>query len=284
MSTHNRLGYFGMRFDNSDCDKPRFRYAIFSSPRTGSNYLCARLDNLENRLGIPMEYLHADAIRMLGARLFPGVVGSVGLERYLDAVARVRTTGDGWFGTKIQPDQLLPLLNGEFSRVAGFLGSFDRLIFMTRDDKLGQAISGAIAYATGVWFNFGDEPRLAEDDVARLFPKITHLLAQYAAEEKLIRMLARHLAHRPTLHVGYEEILEDPQKAFLRVTAFLGLSDPASCGEKIAAHPTSKPPGVLAEKVRAAYLASIAGSRSDAPPIDSGSLPTRMPATSESNS
>ena len=272
MSTHNRLGYFGIRFDNSHGVVPRFRYAIFSSQRTGSNYLCARLDNLEGRLGIPMEYLHADAVRVMGARLFPGMVGSVGLERYLDAVARVRTTDDGWFGTKIQPDQLLPLLNGEFSRVAGFLGSFDRLIFLTRDDKLGQAISGAIAHATGVWFNFGDEPSLAEDDVARLFPRITHLLAQYAAEEKLIRMLALHLAHRPTLHVGYEEIQADPQKAFLRVTGFLGLADPASCGESVTAHPTSKPPGVLAEKVRVAYLESIAGSRCPASSGESGRL------------
>jgi hypothetical protein len=126
---------------------------------------------------------------------------------------------------------------------------------MTRDDKLGQAISGAIAHATGMWLNFGDEPCLAEVDVARLLPQTSRLLAQYVAEEDLIRKLARYLAHRPILHLGYEEIQDDPQKVFQRVAAFLGLPDLASCGEKITVHPTSKPPGVLAEKVRIAYLA-----------------------------
>ena len=254
MTTHNLLGYFGVRFDSGEFAEPRHRYAIFSSPRTGSNYLCARLNNLEHRLGIPMEYLHADAIRLMGARLLPGAVGPVKLERYLDAVARVRTTRDGWFGVKIQPDQLFPVFEGDITRVARFLESFDRLIFMTRADKLGQAVSGAIAHATGVWFNFGEESVMANSDATLLFPQIDRLHTQYVAEDGLISELRRKLAGRPQIHIAYEKIQHDPQSAFQCVAAFLGLEKTALAAEKLITQPTRKPLGDWAEQVRSAYL------------------------------
>jgi LPS sulfotransferase NodH len=254
MTTHNLLGYFDVRFDSGEFVEPRHRYAIFSSPRTGSNYLCARLNNLEHRLGIPMEYLHTDAVRLMGSRLLPGAVGPVKLERYLDAVARVRTTRDGWFGVKIQPNQLFPVFDEDMTRVAAFLDGFDRLIFLTRADKLGQAVSGAIAHATGVWFNFGEEPAMANSDAALLFPQIDRLHTQYVAEDGLISQLRRKLAGRPQLHIAYEEIQADPQLAFQRVAAFLGLEKTALAAEKVITQPTRKPLGERAEQVRAAYL------------------------------
>jgi LPS sulfotransferase NodH len=254
MATHSWPGYFSAQFDSREFSAPKHRYAIFSSQRTGSNYLCARLNNVKNSLGIPMEYLHPDAIHFLGARLFPDSVGPIKLERYLDAVARVRTTRDGWFGAKIQPNQLLPLFDGDFNSAARFLGSFDRLIFITRRDKLRQAISGAIAYATGTWFNFGDEPNFEAIDFARLFPNIDRLHSQYVDEERLIGEISSQLADHPLLHITYEDISLNPQETFERCAAFLGLEDVAQAEEEITAIPTQKPPGTLAERIRTAYL------------------------------
>jgi LPS sulfotransferase NodH len=114
MATNKSLGYFGARFDSETTAEPAFSYAILSSQRTGSNYLCARLSNIADRFGFPMEYLHADAIRLMGARLLPDVTGNISLDSYLRAVARVRTSRDGWFGTKVQPDQLLRPFGGNF--------------------------------------------------------------------------------------------------------------------------------------------------------------------------
>ncbi len=254
MTTHRRLGYFGERFDCESVSAPRHRYAIFSSPRTGSNYLCARLNNASGCLGMPMEYLHADAIDLIGARVFPGATGAIDLRRYLDAVATVRTTRDGWFGVKIQPNQLLPLFEDDVRKAAEFLRSFDRLIFMTRDDKLGQAVSGAIAHATGAWFNFGDEPDLAGTDIARLFPLIARLELQYGREERMMSDIARRLQDRPVLHIVYEDLLENAEKLFRDAAAFLGCSDPALIEEKSTTTPTRKPPGAWADRVKAAYL------------------------------
>jgi LPS sulfotransferase NodH len=206
-----------------------------------------------------MEYLHPDAIHFLGARLFPGVVGAVTLDRYLHAVAQVRTTRDGWFGAKIQPNQLLPLVDGDFNGATRFLGSFDRLIFITRRDKLRQAISGAIAYATGAWFNFGDEPNFEAIDATKLFPNIDRLHSQYVEEERLIGEMSSQLADHPLLHIIYEDILQNPQETFERCTAFLGLEDVAQAEEEITAIPTQKPPGALAERIRTAYLSHLGG-------------------------
>ena len=257
MATHNWPSYFSAQFDSKEFSEPKYRYAIFSSQRTGSNYLCARLSNVKNRLGIPMEYLHPDAIHLMGARLFSGRAGTVTLDRYLHVVAQARTTRDGWFGVKIQPNQLLPLVDGDFNSAARFLGSFDRLIFITRRDKLRQAISGVIAYATGTWFNFGDEPNLESIDVSKLFPHIDRLHSQYVEEERVIGGIISQLSGRLLLHIAYEEILQNPQKAFERCAAFLGLDRVAQAEEEITAIPTQKPPGALAERIRAAYLSHL---------------------------
>lgn len=254
MITHRSLGYFGERFDSAVVGAPRRRYVIFSSPRTGSNYLCARLNNARDRLGMPMEYLHADAVRLMGARLFPGTEGTIDLEHFMAAVAAVRTTRDGWFGVKIQPNQLLPLIEGDIRRAAEFLRRFDRSIFMTRGDKPGQAVSGAIAHATGTWFNFGDEPDLAGMDIARLFPLIARLELQYDREERMMTEIASRLQDRPVLHIVYEDLLENAEKVFLDAAAFLECSEPALIEEEITTIPTRKPPGALADRIKAAYL------------------------------
>ena len=83
MTTHNWLDYFGARFDCGESVEPRYRYAIFSSQRTGSNYLCARLLNVKDCLGIPMEYLHADAVSV-----------SYGATRVLDRVSLTVARGE----------------------------------------------------------------------------------------------------------------------------------------------------------------------------------------------
>lgn len=253
MRTHHTLGYFDAAFDSGEITEPKSRYAIFSSPRTGSNYLCARLSNLKNCLGIPMEYLHPDAIRLMGARLLCGAKEGANLDSYLQSVARVRTTSDGWFGTKVQPEQLLIQVGISMDSACTFLGSFDRLILMTRRDKLGQAISGALAYSTGEWFNFGSEPNL-ERGIAELFPLIDRLQMQYEAEEKLMGGLSRLLQGRLLLHIAYEEILEDPQGVLQRTIEFLGPIDASVTEETTLRLRTQKPPGALAERIRTAYL------------------------------
>ncbi len=70
----------------------------------------------------------------------------------------------------------------------------------------------------------------------------------------MIGGIISQLSGRLLLHIAYEEILQNPQKAFERCAAFLGLDSVAQAEEEITAIPTQKPPGALAERIRAAYL------------------------------
>lgn len=238
-----------------------WRYAIFSSQRTGSNYLCQRLCNVQGQLGMPAEYLNERAIRGLGPQLLPQAGKALQLGAWLRAVEGVRTTADGCFGIKVQPNQLLPLFQRKADAVQKYLARHDRLVLMTRRDKLGQAVSGAIAMATNKWFNHdGSEPSFTDAQVHAMLPLIARNLGRYIDEERLILAVGR-ATKRPTLHVEFEDIVAQPDSVFARVSAFLleGRGQPAVREETDFATLPERPPGIEAERLRRAFLAYIGG-------------------------
>ena len=168
MPTHSSLGYFGPDFDSIQAYTVTMRYIILSSPRTGSNYVCARLANFRDTLGTPMEYFHPDAISEVMARASVGKITAaadpapgINLTQYMETLMRLRSTPDGCFGLKVQPSQLSRLVGNNLGMAAEFLRRrFDKLIILLCKDKLSQAVSGVIAEATGRWFNFGEEAAL----------------------------------------------------------------------------------------------------------------------------
>jgi LPS sulfotransferase NodH len=264
MSTHQELGYFEAKFDTKKPCPTSFRYIIFSSQRTGSNYLCSRLSNLKDVYGIPMEYLHPAALETFRKRLAPGLPPSGKSEQsdlldHIQLVERARTTPDGCFGIKVQPKQLLHITGSTLSRIVNFLNRFDKLIFMTRRDKLDQAVSGAIAKQTNTWFNFNEEPDLDMADISSLFPIIAKRLLRDILAENLILLVEHQLADKPSMHIYYEDIQHDPDAVFRTIIAFLGTPDMASLSEDVLIQPTKKPTGLLAEKVRNAFMEYISG-------------------------
>ena len=242
--------------------QPSRRYLILSSQRTGSNYLCRRLCNVKGRFGLPSEYLHLKAIQTLSSRLMAGSaqMDKIPLGKYMRGVEHARTTADGWFGIKVQPGQLLTLIGKKAAGVQRFVASFDRLVLMTRRDKLGQAVSGAIAQTTGTWFNDGKEPALDDGRITTLFPAIAHNLARYLDEERMILNIGRVIA-KPLLRIEYEEIEEDGQAAFMNLVDFLSGGELVELdGETVAPIP-EKPPGVFAGTVRKGFMDFITGQR-----------------------
>lgn len=241
---------------------PARRYLILSSQRTGSNYLCRRLCNVQGRFGLPSEYLHPKAIKMLSPRLVAGAVrdGKLPLGTYMQAVERARTTADGWFGIKVQPGQLLGAVGRQDADVQRFVANFDRIVLMTRRDKLGQAVSGAIAQVTGKWFNDGAEPALDDARIASLFPAVAHNLARYIDEERMILTIGRVIA-KPLLRIEYEEIEDDDQSAFMNLVEFLSGGEAVELDEGATAPIPEKPPGTFAKVVREGFLRFIDGQR-----------------------
>jgi LPS sulfotransferase NodH len=239
---------------------PSLRYLIFSSQRTGSNYLCRRLCNVKDRFGLPSEYLHPKAIAMMGRRLLPDAKPDerVPLGKYLRGLERVRTTADGAFGIKVQPLQILALAQKDKKSLLNFIGRFDRIVLMTRRDKLGQAISGAIAAQTGKWFDDGKEPDLDASQIASLFPAIAQNMARYIEEERLILDIGRTVS-KPLLRIEYEEIDQDGPAAFNGLVDFLTGGQVAGLVEEGKLPVTEKPPGKLAKDVRKRFLDYIGG-------------------------
>jgi LPS sulfotransferase NodH len=237
-----------------------FRYLIFSSQRTGSNYLCRRLCNVKDRFGLPSEYLHPKAIAMMGQRVLPDAKQDekVALGKYLRSLERVRTTADGAFGMKVQPMQILTLVQKDRKSLLNFIGRFDRIVLMTRRDKLGQAISGAIAAQTGKWFDDGKEPELDAAQAASLFPVIAQNLVRYIEEERLILDIGRSVT-KPLLRIEYEEIEQDGPAAFNGLVDFLTGGKAVELIEEDSLPVTEKPPGKLAKELRKRFLDYIGG-------------------------
>ena len=239
---------------------PSRRYLILSSQRTGSNYLCRRLCNVKGRFGLPSEYLNPNIIQMMLPRLIVSAAqgGKLPLGKYLNAVERARTTADGCFGIKVQPAQLLGAVGRESRSVLHFAQRFDRLVLMTRRDKLGRAISGAIAQATGKWFNDGTEPALDDARIATLFPVIARNLARYVDEERMILDVGKTVA-KPLLRIEYEEIEAGGDAAFMSLVDFLAGGEALPLEEEEAAPIPEKPPGEFAKKVRERFLNYVDG-------------------------
>jgi LPS sulfotransferase NodH len=243
---------------------PTWRYLVLSPQRTGSNYLCRRLCNVRGRFGMPSEYLNPVAVRALAPRLLPGCQpDTVPFATYMRAVQRVRTSADGCFGMKLQPEQLAAIAPGE-QALLEFASSFDRIVALRRRDKLGQAISGTLAQLTGTWFNDGTAHVLGNARLDSLFPAIAANLARYIDEDRRIAALGKAL-ERPWLRIDYEDILADGQAAFELLVDFLTGGADVSVDEAPDTEVPVKPPTDLAERLRERFLRHIGGQNTGHP-------------------
>lgn len=240
-------------YDQLPLRDPNWAYLILSPQRTGSNYLCRRLCNVRGRFGMPGEYLDPAAARMLAPRLLPGTpLETIPFASYMRAVQRARTSADGCFGIKVQPAQLAAFAPGDRA-LFDFAASFQRIVVLTRRDKLGQAISGTIAQLTGT-----TPPAMDDARPLQLFPAIAANLARYVDEDRRIAALGKAL-DRPWLRLVYEDILRDGQGAFACLVDFLAGGEPIELEEAADVPVPEKPPGDFAEQLRARFLRYIGG-------------------------
>jgi LPS sulfotransferase NodH len=237
---------------------PGWAYLILSPQHTGGNYLCRRLCNVRGRFGMPGEYLDPAATRMLAPRLLPGTpLESIPFASYMRAVQRARTSADGCFGIKVQPAQLAAFAPADRA-LFDFAGSFERIVALTRRDKLGQAISGTIAPLTGTWFGDGAPPAMDDARLPQLLPAIAANLARYVDEDRRIAALGKAL-DRPWLRLVYEDILSDGQGAFACLVDFLAGGEPIELEVAGDVPVPEKSSGDFAEELRARFLRYIGG-------------------------
>ena len=242
---------------------PTYRYAVVSLPRTGSTWLCSSLANLGS-FGVPLEYLNPGSLwtnveRLFGAPDACGPRDAFRLTEFIDRFEKIRTTPNGCFGIKIQPEQLMTLVRGDLKAGAAFLSRFDALVVLARRDRLGQAVSAAIAESTDKWFDDGTEPDLSKVPMRRLLHLTGVRMGRQFVSEGHLSHLVRH-AGRPVLNLIYENLVTDMPGTLDRVAAFLGQPDAArrEMTNEMLRMP-ERPPGRVAAAVRARFIDFIEG-------------------------
>lgn len=176
-------------------------YVICATPRTGSYWLCDLLRST-GCLGRPHEYFNGLAMRRHGSPDYP-----LDLEGQIAAAMTYGSTPNGVFGAKLFADQFA---RGDPSIMAR-LGN-PLLIFLEREDLLGQAISLTRAAKTKVFFATAEPP---EDPVfdAALIRDYLELIVRWNAEWQV------YFARRGInpLRFSYEQVVAAPQAAIDRI-------------------------------------------------------------------
>jgi LPS sulfotransferase NodH len=243
---------------------PRRSYLVCATPRSGSTLLC---ETLEQRgiAGRPREYFEAlketgvprrpreyfwglrspEVLRLLphDAHLDPtgervATWSRDDYSRHLEASIQEGTTPNGVFGAKMMWgyfDDFLELARG-INRFGGMgdgsllSAAFPELkyVFVSRSDKVRQAVSLWRALQTWVWRKAeghpNDEP-LPDKRAVYSFDAIDHLLDQLRRHEDAWRGFFFRVGQQP-LSILYEDVAGDLDGTVARVLDALGLERP----------------------------------------------------------
>jgi LPS sulfotransferase NodH len=186
-------------------------YALCTTQRSGSNYLCQLLSST-NLLGRPLDYFNGAGRREKGWEGYPDDV-----EAQIDMILDNGSTSNGVYGSKV------------FAGVLDALESIDwlarlpqlRLIYLRREDLLAQAISLVIAEQTGAWRSTAaprDEPTYNARAIARA-------MAGIARDDARWRLYFASKDTRP-LEITYEQLSAGPQTTIDAVASFMGVTPP----------------------------------------------------------
>ena len=200
-------------------DEPTLQYMLATSPRSGSTYVSLLLWESGN-LGAPLEYLNFNHMGDLIDRLGGGDVCA-----YWRELRHVRTSPNGVFGFKMflghyalisesQPD-LLPLVRA------------DCVVFLSRRDKVAQAISNFRAAEGGSWFGDSKPRREVEYDFAKISSYLRYVHWQEEAWEEIFMKQGTQ-----PLRIFYEDVVSDPANACVEVKYFVG-AEPGSSAESV---------------------------------------------------
>jgi LPS sulfotransferase NodH len=123
-------------------------------PRSGSTYCAIRLWQ-SGLLGAPMEYLNFRVMGEVFRRLAyepdeQGYIPPARVHAYWHDIQRLRTSANGMFGYKMFPGNYVEMAR----RYPDFLPAItpNFIVYLTRRDDLGQAMSYSRAQRSKVWF------------------------------------------------------------------------------------------------------------------------------------
>jgi trehalose 2-sulfotransferase len=246
--------------------RPTRTYLICTTPRSGSTLLCRYLTQT-GRAGVPNEWFLETSLPGLYRRH-----GAADFATYFDSVLERESTSNGVFGAKLMgaPDVFARFLEriaelpaahraeAAWERVAAVFPDV-RYVWLTRRDKVRQAISLHRALRSGIWQSTQPEAEAAEPselELAGIDDCVTDLVSWEAAWEEYFAAAGI----RP-LSLVYEDLVRDPGAAVRSVLAHLGVD----AGDWAPAEPDrQRLADDLSERWLQAYRAGIKRERSGA--------------------
>jgi LPS sulfotransferase NodH len=190
-------------------DPPELSYFILGTPRSGSHFLCDLLRSVG--FGEPKEHIKRPFKNAWNKRTEWNFDARIWFENLI-------RTGqvDGVFGTKIVHTIDVVKIQEETGL---FSSLFHKGIYLTRRDRVLQAISLYRAEALNYWHDRGaqGERGVLEYSFDRILKAFKYLLSH---EEKFEAGLK--LIPTPIQHVAYEDLTADPEGTMKAMSEFLG--------------------------------------------------------------
>lgn len=187
---------------------PSVRYAIISTPRSGSSMLAMALWRT-GRLGAPLEYFNYTSWMLQ----MSGRLGVADIGDYVRKLMAARTSANGVFGFKAHTDHIRFLLIANMWRPLAVM----KLVRIRRRDRLAQAVSLAIAGQTGRYSSLDAESRVDPEYSSAAIQGALNYLAQTDA---VWEALAKQI-QTPVLTVDYERLAEAEDDVVAEVIAFI---------------------------------------------------------------
>jgi len=203
------------RFDFPPAGQPTFHYMIATAPRAGSTLLCRQLWQT-GQLGAPWEYFdfRRNKVAMI-ARL-----GVTSLAEYVSRLYELRTSPNRVFGFKAT------LPDFQFIKLARLRFPGARVIWITRNDRVAQAVSLARAWQTQKWSSLDEGsagPPIYE------FSHIQNCFAHIAREHAGWKSFFRKNIFAP-IRVDYDDLVADPDAVVRQIMTQFGIEPDPTCG------------------------------------------------------
>ncbi|MBL1437933.1 MAG: sulfotransferase [Rhodobacteraceae bacterium] len=219
---------------------PYDSYIICTSPRSGSTLLCKLLAET-GKSGNPNSHFHnpslASWLETYGFHNSEFSTEQDALSAIFDAARTRGTANTGIFGLRMQRTSfdffmqqtaaLFPGLQGDAERIQAAFGH-TLLIYLTRPNKLDQAISRVKATQTGLWHMAADgselerqsEPKKPHYDA----DAISHHLAELSELDDAWKTWFKRERLKPLI-ISYDDLSSNPRKTLGVILNALGLKN-----------------------------------------------------------
>jgi LPS sulfotransferase NodH len=226
------------------------RYGILSSPRSGSTLL-GRFLHETGMAGDPQEYFNPPLIALERKR---SGNDKLNMNQFLRVMEKRRTSPNGMFGMKMHYSQLLGVfrVNKPNANVVNFLRKLDKLIWIRRRDRIGQAISQAVAIKTNVWSS--EDSRFQKNPEVSVHPHECVETLRIVSRDDLGWEQLIKVARLPVQEVWYEDFVADYEQQARGTLRYLGIDKDVPA---IPHPPLERQAGELNERLRRELIAYL---------------------------